>query len=323
MSVEEAKVKVFDKWHEVARQVASYGEPELSYFYAGRTVGARPWTPLLAYIKEQVEALVGDHFNYLLVNRYKDGQDHIGRHRDHSDYLDPAAPIASVSFGAGRDFILDRKGYDRVRIYLTHGMVLTLDPPTNDYWYHSVPVRAKVTGPRINLTFRRVNVAARNRARQRQLEEEQQRQTAVLSEDPPTSQSKEEHIDRGLAGVAADPLLAGPSPSMKAAEGERGNRSVLDMFKAKSASGAGTGRSSLSTGKTPGRRRPGIADFFPKGEAVSSAPSPALQTDQPALSSGCGAAIVSRPQSKAHDREDDGTFKRQKEEGIIVIDDDD
>ena len=41
--------------------------------------------------------------------RYKDGQDHIGEHRDDERELAPGSPIASVSFGACRDFFFRHK----------------------------------------------------------------------------------------------------------------------------------------------------------------------------------------------------------------------
>lgn len=98
-------------------------------------------------------------------NRYKDGQDHMGEHRDDEKELDPLCPIASVSLGAARDFIFrhrDARGkqscrqIEPVKLELAHGSLLLMNPPTNTFWYHSLPVRKKVLLPRINLTFRRI-----------------------------------------------------------------------------------------------------------------------------------------------------------------------
>lgn len=101
----------------------------------------------------------------LLNTRYKDGEDHIGEHRDDEKELDPLCPIASVSLGAPRDFVFrhrDARGrhscrqIEPVKLELAHGSLLLMNPPTNTFWYHSVPVRKKVLFPRINLTFRRI-----------------------------------------------------------------------------------------------------------------------------------------------------------------------
>lgn len=97
--------------------------------------------------------------------RYKDGQDHIGEHRDDEKELDPLCPIASVSLGAARDFVFrhrdargkeSRRQIEPVKLELAHGSLLLMNQPTNTFWYHSLPVRKKVLFPRINLTFRRI-----------------------------------------------------------------------------------------------------------------------------------------------------------------------
>uniref|UniRef100_A0A665UUD8 AlkB homolog 2, alpha-ketoglutarate-dependent dioxygenase n=1 Tax=Echeneis naucrates TaxID=173247 RepID=A0A665UUD8_ECHNA len=110
--------------------------------------------------RSNVHLLWSDSFSL-----YKDGQDHMGEHRDDEKELDPICPIASVSLGAARDFIFrhrDARGkqssrqIEPVRLELAHGSLLLMNPPTNTFWYHSLPVRKKVLLPRINLTFRRI-----------------------------------------------------------------------------------------------------------------------------------------------------------------------
>lgn len=41
--------------------------------------------------------------------RYRNGNDHIGEHRDDESELDPSAPIASISLGQRRTFVLKHK----------------------------------------------------------------------------------------------------------------------------------------------------------------------------------------------------------------------
>ncbi|XP_029365752.1 DNA oxidative demethylase ALKBH2 isoform X1 [Echeneis naucrates] len=162
---EEAKVQVFGKVYKIPRKQATYGDAGLTYTYSGVTRSACPWTPTLASIRDAVTRTTGQTFNFVLVNRYKDGQDHMGEHRDDEKELDPICPIASVSLGAARDFIFrhrDARGkqssrqIEPVRLELAHGSLLLMNPPTNTFWYHSLPVRKKVLLPRINLTFRRI-----------------------------------------------------------------------------------------------------------------------------------------------------------------------
>ncbi|XP_077165239.1 DNA oxidative demethylase ALKBH2 [Paroedura picta] len=159
------RVQVFGKWHNIPRQQVTYGDPGLTYTYSGVTLSPRPWIPVLEHIRDQVQLATSHTFNFVLINRYKDGRDHIGEHRDDERELAPRSPIASVSFGACRDFVF-RHGASRgrrpscriepIRLQLEHGSLLVMNFPTNRYWYHSLPSRKKVLAPRINLTFRKV-----------------------------------------------------------------------------------------------------------------------------------------------------------------------
>nr|XP_006640400.1 PREDICTED: DNA oxidative demethylase ALKBH2 [Lepisosteus oculatus]XP_015221734.1 PREDICTED: DNA oxidative demethylase ALKBH2 [Lepisosteus oculatus]XP_015221735.1 PREDICTED: DNA oxidative demethylase ALKBH2 [Lepisosteus oculatus]XP_015221736.1 PREDICTED: DNA oxidative demethylase ALKBH2 [Lepisosteus oculatus] len=173
-SGEKAKVQVFGKFYNIPRKQATYGDPGLMYSFSGVHHLARPWTPVLEYIRDCVTKATGHTFNFVLVNRYRDGGDHMGEHRDDERELDPACPIASVSFGAARDLVFkhqDARGRRApapriapVRLELQHGSLLLMNPPTNARWYHSLPVRKRVPLPRVNLTFRRILRDGRGRA---------------------------------------------------------------------------------------------------------------------------------------------------------------
>ena len=160
------KVQVFGKWHSVPRKQASYGNMGISYTFSGATVSAKPWLPLLRQLRDTLIAVTGYTFNFVLVNRYNNGCDHIGEHKDDERELVKKSPIASLSFGEERDFVFrhqDARGskatqkIEPVRLKLQSGSLLMMNFPTNSFWYHSLPVRKKSLGPRINLTFRHMH----------------------------------------------------------------------------------------------------------------------------------------------------------------------
>ena len=158
------EVKIMGKVHKIPRRQAAFGDPGLSYNFSGVSVPALPWTPLLSKLKDIVCKQLGEQFNFVLVNRYKDGSDHIGEHRDDEKDLVCKSSIASLSFGQERDFIFKhrdsrgkhatRRDISPVKLNLEHGSLLVMKYPTNTYWYHSLPVRKSVHRARINLTFR-------------------------------------------------------------------------------------------------------------------------------------------------------------------------
>ncbi|XP_008847183.1 DNA oxidative demethylase ALKBH2 [Nannospalax galili] len=160
-----ARVQVFGKWHSVPRKQATYGDTGLTYTFSGLTLTPKPWIPVLERVRDCISGVTGQTFNFVLINRYKDGRDHIGEHRDDERELAPGSPIASVSFGACRDFLFRHKSsrgkshqqtVEVVRLQLAHGSLLMMNHPTNTHWYHSLPIRKKILAPRVNLTFRKI-----------------------------------------------------------------------------------------------------------------------------------------------------------------------
>ena len=160
------KVIVCGKEHGIPRQQTAFGDPGLTYSFSGVTIPAHPWIPPVERLKVLVQETLQETFNFVLVNRYKDGRDHMGEHRDDEADLCPKSSIASLSFGQERDFIFrhkdargshaHRRDISPVKLQLAHGSLLVMEYPTNTYWYHSLPVRRGAINPRVNLTFRKM-----------------------------------------------------------------------------------------------------------------------------------------------------------------------
>lgn len=103
---------------------------------------------------------------YLIYFRYRNGDDYMGEHRDDEPELEGNVPIASISLGQCRDFIFKhadarrtgplKRSISPVKLLLEHGSLLMMNPPSNQFWYHSLPKRKNCPGVRINLTFRKM-----------------------------------------------------------------------------------------------------------------------------------------------------------------------
>lgn len=157
-------VKLRGKEHSIPRQQTAFGDDGLSYTFSGTTLPALPWSPTVMKLRQCVESVTKHSFNFALVNRYRNGLDHIGEHQDNEQELCSESPIVSLSFGQERDFVFrhkdsrgrtaKRKDIVPVKVCLAHGSMLVMAPPTNREWYHGLPVRRKALLPRINITFR-------------------------------------------------------------------------------------------------------------------------------------------------------------------------
>lgn len=147
------------------RLVAWFGDPGAVYTYSGTRNDPLPWTPALAELRSRVEETAGHTFNSVLANLYRDGRDSMGFHADKEKELGENPVIASVSLGATRRFQLryagKKKGVPGRDIDLTGGSLLIMRGTTQHFWRHGVPKERGPVGPRINLTFRRIDLALR------------------------------------------------------------------------------------------------------------------------------------------------------------------
>lgn len=83
-----------------------------AYKYSGYEPVIHSWDdypPLKDILQAVHEAVPGSTFNSLLLNRYKHGGDYVGWHSDNEVLYGPTPTIASVTFGAEREFMLRKK----------------------------------------------------------------------------------------------------------------------------------------------------------------------------------------------------------------------
>ena len=133
-----------------------YGD--LAYSYSGITLDPRPMTPTLLEIKQRCEEATSTQFNSVLVNLYRDGQDSMGLHADDEPELGSEPVIASVSFGAERNFRLrHRLTKELQQVSLASGSLLVMSGLSQACWMHDIPKTKKFVEPRINLTCRYIN----------------------------------------------------------------------------------------------------------------------------------------------------------------------
>jgi alkylated DNA repair dioxygenase AlkB len=154
---ENDEVIIFGKHIITKRKVAWYGDSDCSYTYSNTTKQALAWTKELSYLKQIVEELAETKFNSCLLNLYHNGNEGMGWHSDDEKSLGKNNTIASLSFGAERNFSFKHKHSKQiVSLVLEHGSLLIMKDATQTNWLHSLPKSKSVTQPRINLTFRTI-----------------------------------------------------------------------------------------------------------------------------------------------------------------------
>lgn len=153
-------VRLFGREHPAPRLSCWIGDA--AYRYSGVVRTPQAWTPPLAVLRDRLAIELGEQFNSVLANRYRDGRDAMGWHADDEPELGPV--IASVSLGATRRFLLRaRTGDARRAVELTHGSLLVMAGATQAAYRHALPRTRRPVGERINLTFRQVDARAGER----------------------------------------------------------------------------------------------------------------------------------------------------------------
>ena len=152
------QIKIFGKTLDQPRLTAYYGEDHPYYAYSNIKLQPIPFTPILLSIKNKIEALTLEKFNGVLLNYYRNGDDSMGWHADDEKELGTNPVIASLSFGASRNFQLQHsldKSISKATIVLNDASLLIMKGVTQHFWKHQIP-KQKNKGPRINLTFRKI-----------------------------------------------------------------------------------------------------------------------------------------------------------------------
>jgi len=157
------RIRMYGRDVPIPRLNAWYGDPGLNYSYSGIPMSPEPWSELLVAIRDKAEQVADHQFTSALINLYRDHTDSVAWHADDEPELGPEPVIASLSLGSAREFHMRHRNYrsNGVAVYkmlLQPGSLLVMKGATQRNWLHQVPKRGAtaVTGPRINITFRKI-----------------------------------------------------------------------------------------------------------------------------------------------------------------------
>lgn len=150
---------IYGKLIVTKRKVAWYGDTYFKYTYSNTTKRAIPWTKELLELKSIIEEKTGEKFNSCLLNLYHTGDEGMAWHSDAEKDLKKNGAIGSLSFGAERKFAFKHKETkETISLILEHGSLLVMKDTTQSHWLHRLPPTKLTTKPRVNLTFRTIDL---------------------------------------------------------------------------------------------------------------------------------------------------------------------
>lgn len=139
------------------RDVGFFSDESEGYSYSNQLMASQPLTDNLRLLLADINKRFDADFNGILVNRYNDGNQTIGKHSDDERALSSNGGVACLSYGAARKFRIHSKwkGETKLDIILYHGSLLYMGGDFQKQFTHEIPKESKVTESRISFTFRR------------------------------------------------------------------------------------------------------------------------------------------------------------------------
>ena len=115
-----------------------------------------PVPPAILDAARRVTEHVGEPFNSVGLNLYRDGRDSVAPHSDHLNEIRRGYSIALVSLGATRRMSIRAKEPPRrvMHIDLEPGSLFVMSYATQRHYTHAVPKTEAAVGERISLAFR-------------------------------------------------------------------------------------------------------------------------------------------------------------------------
>ena len=157
-------IQMYGRTMQRPRETAWMARNEQPYHYGGTTDACLGWPGFI----DDLASRVAEHElwgtfqppNCALLNVYRHDNDHVSWHADNEPEIDQSHPIASVSLGAPRRFMIrEIQSHKRAaEQILESGSLLIMPAGFQQRWEHQVPKVARkpthATGIRYNLTLR-------------------------------------------------------------------------------------------------------------------------------------------------------------------------
>jgi alkylated DNA repair dioxygenase AlkB len=150
------KVIVFGKEGTQHRSIGFFSNESIGYHYSNQLAKSQQLTPSLKLLLQIINILYDSDFNGILINKYKDGSDNIGKHSDDEKGLSNIGVVA-ISYGAVRKFRIRDKKTDKIiqDIPTNPFELLHMGGKFQSHFTHEIPTEKKIKEERISFTFRK------------------------------------------------------------------------------------------------------------------------------------------------------------------------
>jgi alkylated DNA repair dioxygenase AlkB len=138
------------------RSIGFFSNNSIGYKYSKKLVESKPLNDSLWVLLDWINWKFKSSYNGILINKYSNGSEYIGKHSDDESALSNAG-VVSLSSGAIRTFrIRDKISGQIIKDVATlPNQILIMGGDFQKEFTHEIPIDKKVNEPRYSLTFRK------------------------------------------------------------------------------------------------------------------------------------------------------------------------
>tara|TARA_B110000483_G_scaffold3711_1_gene4371 strand:+ start:2121 stop:2681 length:561 start_codon:yes stop_codon:yes gene_type:complete len=136
--------------------VCFFSNESESYYYYNKQSPSKPMTRTLSELLIIVNKIYDSHFNGILINKYKNGNDYICAN-SYNDKNCDLSNVVTISYGATRKFRIRKKDDKKFKtdFKLITNSMLQMGGNFQQEFTHEIPIEKRVKTERISFTFRK------------------------------------------------------------------------------------------------------------------------------------------------------------------------
>lgn len=150
------EIMIFGKIAHQRRSVGFFSNVSKGYKYSGKMAKAKLLDENLKTLIDYINTKFDSKFNGILVNKYENGTEYIGKHSDDETDLDKKGGVVAISYGAQRKFRIRNKFTNKIEkdILTNPRKIIQMKGYFQKEFTHEIPLEKKVKECRYSFTFR-------------------------------------------------------------------------------------------------------------------------------------------------------------------------
>jgi len=151
------EIKIYGKICHQHRCIGFYSDISKGYNYSTSITPSKKMHQCLQDLLYYVNNKFKYDYNGILINKYVNGEDYIGRHSDDVRTLDTKVGVISLSYGAIRKFRIRNKQTGNIEVDLPTlpSQIIQMAGDFQKEFTHEIPIEKKVKDTRYSFTFRK------------------------------------------------------------------------------------------------------------------------------------------------------------------------